>query len=80
LYACTTTIEQQEDLAMVVSSRDRELNAAGGVLGAVVRRLRGNARSATRSYLHAHWDPVKRDWRYHTHEDSTPSGYERQER
>jgi hypothetical protein len=77
LYACTTTIEQQEVAAMVVSSRDRELNAGGGLLGAFVRRVRGGARSVTRSYLHAHWDPVKRDWRYHTHEQSTPSGYDR---
>jgi hypothetical protein len=78
LYACTTTIEQQEGLTMVVSSRDRELSAGGGVLAAVVRRLRGNARSSTRSYLHAHWDPVRRDWRYHRHEESTPSGDDRQ--
>jgi hypothetical protein len=65
---------------MVVSSRDREFGAGGGVLGAVVRRLRRNARSATRSYLHAHWDPVRRDWRYHTHEDSTRRRNEPQER
>jgi hypothetical protein len=34
-------------------------------------RARADRRDASPLGEHGHWDPVRRDWRYHTHDSET---------